>query len=290
MNPFDVEVNKQIQRLKEMPLSAIEKAVTLKRLRWLENNRSKVAGIKTPINPRSAFNLFFDDYMGVAAKDLEVIDESDRRITWRSKNPCPTLEAARQLEMDTRKVCRGAYEKSTQAFFSRLDPELRFVRDYQSIRPYSGHCLEQIVRLDYKALMEIAIREAKQSRLGGNKGYGAVVALGEKILAQAHDTAFINSDPSQHAEMNAIRKAATRIGDGNLSGAVLISTCEPCPMCSSLAVWANISAIVYGASIEKTAARGKARIRVSSHEIVDKSPAQVEIISGVLEEQCLELY
>jgi tRNA(Arg) A34 adenosine deaminase TadA len=61
-------------------------------------------------------------------------------------------------------------------------------------------------------------------------------------------------------------------------------------MCSSLAVWANLSAIVFGASIEKTAALGKARILISAREIVDRSPVSVEVLGGVLEEECLALY
>lgn len=58
----------------------------------------------------------------------------------------------------------------------------------------------------------------------------------------------------------------------------------------SLAVWCNASAIVYGASIAETAATGKARILVSAEEVVAKSPAMVEIIGGVLREECLQLY
>jgi tRNA(Arg) A34 adenosine deaminase TadA len=58
------------------------------------------------------------------------------------------------------------------------------------------------------------------------------------------------------------------LGDSDLSGALLFSTCESSPMCSSLAVWANLSAIVFGVSIEKTAERGSTRIRAPAREIV----------------------
>jgi tRNA(adenine34) deaminase len=147
-------------------------------------------------------------------------------------------------------VCRAINEKSTQAFVSWFDPRLRFLRDYEQLRPHSEHCRERILRVDFDDMMRPAIEEAKRSRDSGNKGYGAVVALGNSILATAHDTAVTESDPSLHAEVNAIRLAIRSSGDSNLSGAILLATCEPCPMCSSLAVWANLSTIVFGVSID----------------------------------------
>jgi guanine deaminase len=144
--------------------------------------------------------------------------------------------------------------------------------------------------VDFEAAMKLAIQEAKISRQEGNKGYGAVFILGSQIFVSAHDTASTSKDPSLHAELNAIRKAVQMAEDINLSGGILFSTCEPCPMCSSLAVWANVTTIVYGASIEETAQLGKSRIRVSAREIVEKSPVMVEVIGGVLKEDCLALY
>lgn len=139
-------------------------------------------------------------------------------------------------------------------------------------------------------MMRLGIEQAELSRAEGNKGYGAVVALGEQILAVAHDTAVTDRDPSRHAEVNAIRQAVARLGEDNLSGCVLFATCEPCPMCSSLAVWANMTGLVFGASIAATAARGKARITIPVAEVVARSPALVEVHAGILEPECLALY
>jgi len=187
-------------------------------------------------------------------------------------------------------VCRAAYEKSTQAFLSQLDPQLRFLRSYAEIRPCAPHCLERIVRVDFQELMALAVEEARASRLEGNKGYGALVVYGDQTVGKAHDTAATQGDPSLHAEVNAIRQAVRTLGDPNLSGCILVSTCEPCPMCSSLAVWANLTTLVYGVSIDETARLGKSRIRVSAREIVDRSLAAVEIVGGVLAEACAALY
>ena len=143
------------------------------------------------------------------------------------------------------------------------------------------------MRVNFEDHLRLAIEEARQSRREGNKGYGAVAVLGERLLAQGHDTAIVRKKiPSLHAEMNVLRQAARMLGTGNLSGVVLLSTCEPCPMCAAMAVWSNVSAIVFGASAAETASRGKLRILVPAEEIVSKSPAIIEVISGILHEEC----
>jgi tRNA(Arg) A34 adenosine deaminase TadA len=283
-------VAEQLERLTTKSLRAIEEEVATKRIRWLAERFPRGGPGGPSPSPQDAFELLFFEYMGLCPDDVPVLHADQDQIVWSSRNPCPTLEACTRLGLDTRAVCRQAYEKSTQAFLSFLDPRLRFLRDYQEIRPYARHCLERIVRVDFEPMMRTAIEEAELSRKQGNKGYGAVVAFGNQVLARAHDTGIVERDPSLHAEVNAIRAAVRVAGASDLSGAVLFSSCEPCPMCSSLAVWANLSAIVFGASIEKTALRGKARICVPAREIVERSPVRMEIIPGVLESECLALY
>ena len=218
------------------------------------------------------------------------MSESERHITWLSRNRCPTFDACVHLGRSTAEVCRDVYEKPTQALLSQIDPKLRFGRDYGELRPEHPHCRESIVRLDFEGFMGQAIGEARRSLATGNKGYGAVVVLGERVLGVAHDTAVSEHDPSLHAEMNAIRMAVKNSGDTNLCGAVLFSTCEPCPMCTALAIWANVTAIVFGASIEQTAELGRTRILLNAQEIVSRAPNWVEVFGGVLAEECLELY
>lgn len=286
---FAIKVDEQVERLKQHSLGEIETAVTRKRLDWLER---KFPGGSDPSihSPRQAYELLFFDYMGLNEKELPVIKENVNEIIWLSSNPCPTLEACRLLAMDTRKVCRAAYEKSTQAFLSRLDPRLRFLRSYSEIRPFSPHCRECIVRVDFETIMTAAIEEALISMAEGNRGYGVVIAHGAQILSKAHDTAVIEKDPSLHAEVNAIRQAVKVYGDANLSGCLLFSTCEPCPMCSSLAEQANLTGIVYGASIKEIARLGESRIQISAKKIVEKSPVMLEVFGGVFKEECLRLY
>jgi tRNA(Arg) A34 adenosine deaminase TadA len=266
----------------------LEAAVIEKRLRWCQDNLEHPRGV--PVTPRLGYETLLLRYLGLSESDVPVIYESDTNITWLSHNRCPTLDACTSLGLSTSTVCRAVYEKPTQALLSRMDPELRFVRQYTEMRPEFPHCKEMIVRMDFEGMMGMAIAEARKSRATGNKGYEAVVVLGERVLGVAYDTAASEGDPSLHAEMNAISSAVEVVGDSNLCGAVLFSTCEPCPMCAGLAVWANVTTIVFGASIEQTAQLGKPRIRVNATEIVDRSPGWTEVIDGVLAEECLDLY
>jgi tRNA(adenine34) deaminase len=284
---FNRKVERQIEQLQRCAYREMENEISRRRVAWLSRNRPATS---TSISPRQAFELLFFDQMGLARDELTVIFETDTEIVWRSFNRCPTLEATQQLGIDTRKICRAINEKATQAFVSQLDPQLRFLRSYEKIRPYTNYCEERIIRVNFEDMMRLAIEEAKRSKQEGEKGYGAALVFGDQILAKAHDTAITNRDPSQHAEMNAIRQAVRVKKDSNLSGVILFSTCEPCPMCSSLAVWANLTTIVYGVSIGETSQLGKSRILVGTQQIVEKSPVMIEVIGGVLREQCRSLY
>ena len=77
--------------------------------------------------------------MGLDPRDVPVVYEDERTIIWRSTNFCPTLEACRRLELDTRIVCRAATEGVVQALIACLDPRLRFSRNYDAgIRSLRG--------------------------------------------------------------------------------------------------------------------------------------------------------
>ncbi len=87
-------------------------------------------------------------------------------------------------------------------------------------------------RTDLETLMEIAIDEATVSLREGNSGFGAVIEYGGRIIVQTHDTDSTDGDPTAHAELKAIKAASAKFGK-NLLGCLLVSTHEPCPMCST---------------------------------------------------------
>jgi len=80
----------------------------------------------------------------------------------------------------------------------------------------------------------------------GDQGFGAVVVRGTEIVGQAPSRVVINRDPTAHAEMEAIRDAARRLGSRTLSGCVLYSSSPPCPMCAAAAHWADIERLIHG--------------------------------------------
>jgi tRNA(adenine34) deaminase len=286
---FELKVREQVERLKRSPLAEIEREVAGKRIAWFQPGDT-LPGMDSLPTPREAYEMLFFKYMGVAEADLPVVIEAGGEIVWLSRNPCPTLEACRELGMDTRQVCRAAYEKSTQAFVSQIDPQLRFMRSYREIRPYAEHCREWIVRVDFEAVMEAAIQEALIAKEEGSPPGGAVVALGNEIIGRGHNTMLIGNETGGHAEVSAIRAAVCWTGDSNLSGAILFSTCEPCPMCASLAARANLTAIVYGISMEQKARMENASAHPPAREASEDSPVMLEVIGGVLEERCRSLY
>ena len=284
-DPIDSRTAHLIDQFRSGNWATIERDNRAERVAWWDGR-----ALPAHPTPRAGYEALVLGSLSVAEDRVAITSESDSAVFWERRDPCPTLAACESLGLDTRVVCRRVCEKPAQALLSRIDPRLRFVRDYDRLRPREPGCREGIVRVDLEALMGIGLEEARASRAGGDKGYGAVVVFGGDVVARAHDTGVTDRDPSMHAEVRAMRAAAQAIGSPDLCGAVLVSTCEPCPMCSSLAVWANVTSIVYGASIEQTARLGKARIRVGAEEIVSRGGAIVEVIGGVRGAECLALY
>jgi tRNA(Arg) A34 adenosine deaminase TadA len=287
-------LEREIAALQTGEYGTLERQRSRRRLDWLTAHgyppRPGTPLPATPVSPREAYDLLFFDYMGLTSGDMPVAEETADRIVWLSHDACPTLEACGRLGLDTRQVCRAVSERPVQTFLSRLDPRLRFVRDYFVIRPHAAHCREQIVRVGVEAFMREAIAEARVAKAEGNKGYGCVLLMGDRVLARAHDTAVTQGDPSLHAEHSAILEAIAAWGSPDLTGSLLISTCEPCPMCTGLAVWAGVTTIMFGSSIADTAAMGRSRILVGAAEIAARSPRVLEVIGGVLKEECDPLY
>ena len=94
--------------------------------------------------------------------------------------------------------------------------------------------------------MQLAFEEAKKGVLDGDGGpFGAVVVKDGKVIASAHNEVVGTNDPTAHAEMVAIRKAAKILGDFSLKGCELYATGEPCPMCQSAILWARLDKVYY---------------------------------------------
>jgi tRNA(adenine34) deaminase len=101
--------------------------------------------------------------------------------------------------------------------------------------------------------LQQAMRRAEALRdealRAGDQPYGAVVLRGEVIVGAAPSRVVTRTDPTAHAEMEAIRDAAQRLGTRDLSGCLLVSTSRPCRMCEAAAGWAGIERMVHGPAL-----------------------------------------
>ena len=283
---FEREVVKQIRRLQEEPYSELSTAVTNKRRDWLQRRTHR---IESPTTARNAYELFLLEYLGLTKESVPVVSETDDEIVWDSTNRCPTLEACQQLNLDTRRVCRQIYEKSTQAFLSALDPQLRFWRSYERIRPYTPSCREAIFKMDFEAMMRLAIDEAEVARSRVNVASGAVLVHCKEVISTGQDTVSIHHEPNAHAAMHAIHKATEVLGNADLCGGILFVTTEPCPTCVIRAVEANLTTIVFGVSAEDMPSLGETPDHVNCETVAKEAPNRIEIIGGILREECQAL-
>jgi tRNA(adenine34) deaminase len=133
--------------------------------------------------------------------------------------------------------------------------------------------------------MRRALREAQKADAEGEVPVGAVVVRDEKIIARAHNRPLGLSDPSAHAEVLALRRAAKKLGNYRLKGCDLYVTIEPCAMCAGAIIQARLRRVVYGTPDPKAGACGSA-LAVLNHPKVNH---QVEVVSGVLAEECASI-
>lgn len=97
-----------------------------------------------------------------------------------------------------------------------------------------------------REFMREAIRLANESVRNGGGPFGAVLVKDGVIIAGSANRVTVDIDPTAHAEVNTIRLACRKLGTFDLSGCVIYTSCEPCPMCLGAIYWARIDRIYYG--------------------------------------------
>ena len=105
-------------------------------------------------------------------------------------------------------------------------------------------------------IMRQAITLAVENVRNNGGPFGAVITRNGQIIATGVNRVTADSDPTAHAEVNAIREACKKLGTFNLSGCELYTSCEPCPMCLGAAYWAHIDKIYYGCNKQDAAQAG----------------------------------
>ncbi|MYS33796.1 tRNA-specific adenosine deaminase [Streptomyces sp. SID4920] len=139
------------------------------------------------------------------------------------------------------------------------------------------------VRDPWREPMRRALAEADRAAATGDVPVGAVV-LGPDgaLLATGHNEREATGDPTAHAEVLALRRAAAALGEWRLSGCTLVVTLEPCTMCAGALVQARVDRVVYGARDEKAGAAGSLWDVVRDRRLNHRP----EVVAGVLEADC----
>lgn len=134
--------------------------------------------------------------------------------------------------------------------------------------------------------MKEALKEAKKAAQKGEVPVGAVIVKNGKIIARGHNLRESKQDPTMHAEIVAIKKAARKLENWRLAGCTLYVTVEPCPMCAGAIVQSRIGRVVYGARDPKAGAVASLYTILTDRRLNH----QVSVITeGVLEEECSEI-
>lgn len=133
---------------------------------------------------------------------------------------------------------------------------------------------------NHQTFMREALKEAHKALERDEVPIGAVVVIGGRVIARAHNLTEVLSDPTAHAEMQAITSATNAYGGKYLNEATVYVTVEPCPMCAAALNWAQVKRVVYGAPDSK---RG---FSLFSPSLLHP---KCEVVAGVMEHECSSL-
>ena len=133
--------------------------------------------------------------------------------------------------------------------------------------------------------MRVALAEAEKGFKKDEVPVGAAVVVDGRVIARAHNLRESLIDPTAHAEILCIKKAAKKLGGWRLNNATLYTTLEPCPMCAGALVHSRVKELVYGADDPKAGACGSIMNVISSGHLNHR----VKVVSGVFKKECSEI-
>lgn len=140
-------------------------------------------------------------------------------------------------------------------------------------------------------LMQSALEAAREGISQGQSPFGCAIATADgRLLAAAHNTVVQSVDATAHAEVNAIRAACRTLGSHLLTGALVATTCEPCPMCLAALHWARVATVYYGATIADAAAAGFNELHVAASDLARLGGSPLRLVPGVSAPACRALF
>ena len=138
--------------------------------------------------------------------------------------------------------------------------------------------------------MRLAIQTAWQGLEKGEMPFGACLVRRGQVISVAHNSAKANLDTTAHAEIQAIREGSRQLRMLELTGSVMYSTCEPCPMCFTACLWARLGRIVYACRIEDAERFGIWQVPISSTRMKQLGRSGVELVGDVLRQDSEKLF
>jgi guanine deaminase len=144
--------------------------------------------------------------------------------------------------------------------------------------------------MDHNRWMKLAVEQARLSIAAGQSPFGAVVVKGDSLVAAGHNEVWQRCDPTAHAEVVTLQKAAAQLRSIDLAGCVMYSSCEPCPMCAAAIHWSKLDAVYYGATIAHAARAGFTELTLPIGEVYRIGGSATRAIPGILEKDCAALF
>jgi tRNA(Arg) A34 adenosine deaminase TadA len=144
--------------------------------------------------------------------------------------------------------------------------------------------------IDPAELMQMAIETCRTGIAQGQSPVGCAIAIGDRVVARAHNTVISSTDITAHAEVNAIRVGCKTVEKIFLTDAVVATTCEPCPMCMAALHWARVGTVYYGATIADADTSGFNELQLPAAELLRIGGSQVKLVSGLMTRECVELF
>ena len=133
--------------------------------------------------------------------------------------------------------------------------------------------------------MREALKEARIAFDLGEVPVGCVIVRNGEIIARGHNLTETAKDPTVHAEMNALREAASKLGGWRLPGCTMYVTCEPCSMCAGAMVWARVEELYIGADDPKAGACGSV-VNDAANPALNH---EIKVHRGILKEECSDI-
>jgi len=134
--------------------------------------------------------------------------------------------------------------------------------------------------------MKLSIKEARKNIKTLSSGpFCAFIVKNGRLIAAGRNM-VLKKDATCHAEMNAIRLASRKLGTDDLSGCVMYSTTEPCPMCFTAAHWAKIKRIIYGTKTSDAKKAGFNELNISDARLASLGKSKIRLTGGVLANAC----